>query len=140
MEKLGATKEIEPGFTAWTLHCGPDREKRQAVLKRRKSAEYKRNRLIERIINRTEIADKHLFYGDEPLTKGKRTFGQTKPDAFAPDTEDSNTEQQREMEQFTDIGAAGDEPDKPEPEQSLADITLNQLSRSFISSSHLSPM
>ena len=32
MEKLGATKEIEPGFTAWTLHCGPDREKRQAAL------------------------------------------------------------------------------------------------------------
>ena len=23
MEKLGATKEIEPGFTAWTLDCGP---------------------------------------------------------------------------------------------------------------------
>ena len=31
MEKLGATKEVEPGFTAWTLHCGPDREKRQAA-------------------------------------------------------------------------------------------------------------
>jgi hypothetical protein len=31
MEKLGATKEIEPGFTSWTLHCGPDREKRQAA-------------------------------------------------------------------------------------------------------------
>ena len=27
MEKLGATKEVEPGFTAWTLDCGPDREK-----------------------------------------------------------------------------------------------------------------
>ena len=32
MEKLGATKEMEPGFTSWTLHCGPDREKRQAAL------------------------------------------------------------------------------------------------------------
>ena len=32
MEKLGATKETEPGFTSWTLHCGPDREKRQAAL------------------------------------------------------------------------------------------------------------
>ena len=31
MEKLGATKEVEPGFTAWTLDCGPDREKRQAA-------------------------------------------------------------------------------------------------------------
>jgi len=31
MEKLGATKETEPGFTSWTLHCGPDREKRQAA-------------------------------------------------------------------------------------------------------------
>ena len=27
MERLGATKEIEPGFTAWTLHGGPDHEK-----------------------------------------------------------------------------------------------------------------
>ena len=32
MENLGATKEIEPGFTSWTLHCGPDREKRQAAM------------------------------------------------------------------------------------------------------------
>ena len=31
MESLGATKETEPGFTSWTLHCGPDREKRQAA-------------------------------------------------------------------------------------------------------------
>jgi hypothetical protein len=31
METLGATKEIEPGFTSWTLHCGPNREKRQAT-------------------------------------------------------------------------------------------------------------
>tara|TARA_R110001599_G_scaffold113942_2_gene279368 strand:+ start:688 stop:855 length:168 start_codon:yes stop_codon:yes gene_type:complete len=31
MEKLGATKEVESGFTAWTLDCGPDREKRQAA-------------------------------------------------------------------------------------------------------------
>jgi hypothetical protein len=31
MEKLGATKETEPGFTSWTLHCGPDRQKRQAA-------------------------------------------------------------------------------------------------------------
>tara|TARA_R100001143_G_C3300319_1_gene105305 strand:- start:256 stop:441 length:186 start_codon:yes stop_codon:yes gene_type:complete len=31
MEKLGATKEVEPGFTAWTLDCGPDREKRPEV-------------------------------------------------------------------------------------------------------------
>ena len=72
---------------------------------------------------------KHLFYDDEHLTKGKRTFSRTKPDAFAPDTEDSNTEQQREMEQFTDIGAAGDEPDKPESEQSLADVTMEQERR-----------
>ena len=116
-------------YDAKTKRNATKEEKRQAVLNRRKSAEYKRNRLIERIINRTEIADKHLFYDDEPLTKGKRTFGQTKPDAFAPDEEASNTEQQREMEQFKDIGAAGDEPDKPEPEQSLADITLEQERR-----------
>jgi len=31
MEKLGATKDQEPGFTSWTLHCGPDRQKRQAA-------------------------------------------------------------------------------------------------------------
>ena len=31
MTKLGATKETEPGFTSWTLHCGPDRQKRQAA-------------------------------------------------------------------------------------------------------------
>ena len=32
MEKLGATKEnIGDGFTSWTLHCGPDREKSQAA-------------------------------------------------------------------------------------------------------------
>ena len=31
METLGATKEIEPGFTSWTLHCGPDRHQRQAI-------------------------------------------------------------------------------------------------------------
>ena len=31
MENLGATKETEPGFTSWTLHCGPDRQKRQAA-------------------------------------------------------------------------------------------------------------
>ena len=31
MESLGATKDQEPGFTSWTLHCGPDREKRQAA-------------------------------------------------------------------------------------------------------------
>jgi hypothetical protein len=36
MEKLGATKETEPGFTSWTLHCGPDREKRQAALNAKK--------------------------------------------------------------------------------------------------------
>ena len=37
MEKLGATKEeMEPGFTSWTLHCGPDREKRQAALNLKK--------------------------------------------------------------------------------------------------------
>ena len=30
MENLGATKDQEPGFTSWTLHCGPDRQKRQA--------------------------------------------------------------------------------------------------------------
>jgi hypothetical protein len=30
METLGATKETEPGFTSWTLHCGPDRHKLQA--------------------------------------------------------------------------------------------------------------
>ena len=31
MESLGATKDQEPGFTSWTLHCGPDRQKRQAA-------------------------------------------------------------------------------------------------------------
>jgi len=31
MESLGATKDQEPGFTSWTLHCGPDRQKRQAT-------------------------------------------------------------------------------------------------------------
>ena len=31
MKNLGATKETEPGFTSWTLHCGPDRQKRQAA-------------------------------------------------------------------------------------------------------------
>ena len=31
METLGATKETEPGFTSWTLHCGPDRHKLQAA-------------------------------------------------------------------------------------------------------------
>ena len=31
METLGATKDQEPGFTSWTLHCGPDRQKRQAA-------------------------------------------------------------------------------------------------------------
>ena len=31
METLGATKDEEPGFTSWTLHCGPDRQKRQAA-------------------------------------------------------------------------------------------------------------
>ena len=36
MENLGATKEIEPGFTSWTLHCGPDREKRQAAMNLKK--------------------------------------------------------------------------------------------------------
>ena len=36
MESLGATKEMEPGFTSWTLHCGPDREKRQAALNLKK--------------------------------------------------------------------------------------------------------
>jgi hypothetical protein len=36
MESLGATKEAEPGFTSWTLHCGPDREKRQAALNLKK--------------------------------------------------------------------------------------------------------
>ena len=34
MKNLGATKEIEPGFTSWTLHCGPDREKRQVALEK----------------------------------------------------------------------------------------------------------
>ena len=33
------------------------------------------------------------------------------------------------MGQFTDIDSAGDEPDKPEPEQSLADVTLEQERR-----------
>ena len=31
MEALGATKDEEPGFTSWTLDCGPDRQKRQAA-------------------------------------------------------------------------------------------------------------
>ena len=44
MEKLGATKEkMEPGFTAWTLHCGPDREKRQAALNLKKLNANKRS-------------------------------------------------------------------------------------------------
>ena len=43
MEKLGATKEVEPGFTAWTLHCGPDREKRQAALNLKKLNANKRS-------------------------------------------------------------------------------------------------
>ncbi len=31
MEKLGATKDEEPGFTSWTLDCGPgNNEKKQA--------------------------------------------------------------------------------------------------------------
>ena len=30
MKNLGATKETEPGFTSWPLHCGPDRQKRQS--------------------------------------------------------------------------------------------------------------
>ena len=29
MEDLGAVKEVEPGFTSWTMECGPGR-KRQA--------------------------------------------------------------------------------------------------------------
>ena len=31
MESLGAVKDEEPGFTSWTLDCGPDRQKRQAA-------------------------------------------------------------------------------------------------------------
>jgi hypothetical protein len=35
MESLGATKDEEPGFTSWTLDCGPGRQapssKRQAA-------------------------------------------------------------------------------------------------------------
>ena len=31
MEKLGATKDEEPGFRSWTLECGPgNNEKKQA--------------------------------------------------------------------------------------------------------------
>ena len=26
MESLGATKDEEPGFTSWTLDCGPERQ------------------------------------------------------------------------------------------------------------------
>ena len=44
IEKLGATKEeMEPGFTSWTLHCGPDREKRQAALNLKKLNANKRS-------------------------------------------------------------------------------------------------
>ena len=43
MEKLGATKEIEPGFTSWTLHCGPDHEKRQAAMNLKKIDAKKRS-------------------------------------------------------------------------------------------------
>ena len=35
MESLGAVKDEEPGFTSWTLDCGPGRQapsnKRQAI-------------------------------------------------------------------------------------------------------------
>ena len=43
MESLGATKEMEPGFTRWTLQCGPDREKRQAALNLKKLNANKRS-------------------------------------------------------------------------------------------------
>ena len=44
MEKLGATKEnIGDGFTSWTLHCGPDGEKRQAALNLKKLNANKRS-------------------------------------------------------------------------------------------------
>ena len=33
MEKLGATKDEEPGFTSWTLDCGPGQKSQAASAK-----------------------------------------------------------------------------------------------------------
>ena len=41
MEALGAVKEVEPGFTSWTVECGPGR-KRQASSFKHQAASFKR--------------------------------------------------------------------------------------------------
>ena len=43
MTKLGATKETEPGFTSWTLHCGPDRQKRKDASNKLQASSNKRH-------------------------------------------------------------------------------------------------
>ena len=44
MEKLGATKDEEPGFTSWTLDCGPGR---QATSDKQQAASHKLDSLSQ---------------------------------------------------------------------------------------------
>jgi len=38
MESLGAVKDEDPGFTSWTLDCGPGSQKQQAASSKRQAA------------------------------------------------------------------------------------------------------
>ena len=98
---------------------------RQEINRRQKRAENRRERLIGRILEDKEIDDKHLLYGDEKQGTPKRRQYTAKPDPFADDDEkDTTTSQAAEMEEFRDIGAAGDEPESLPPEQDEFDEAL----------------
>ena len=51
MEDLGAVKDEEPGFTSWTLDCGPGRKHQAASSKRQAPSSTKKTQLNDIKLN-----------------------------------------------------------------------------------------
>ena len=110
----------------------PTREQQRiAIEKRKNKAEYRRERLIARILKESsldggDIEDKHLLYGDEPMNRRKLNFGQKAPDPFDVDVEDTTTSQSKEIKDYTDVDSAGEEPKALPPQQDEFDEALQE--------------